>query len=433
MPLTQVVKNEETGKKELQVVPGFSGGAGGGDSSAALAAAQEAKALAEAAKTTADKGVADAAAAQETADGKVSKTGDTMTGPLVIDTTESGSIYPLNIKVSNNFHSIMQNMDLDALEDPAVVIANNNSYRDKEGRIIGYLQQYTDTRGTNNTRIMAIGFDANENGKTYSSEIRAVAQRDGTRYATCFPPRETVNENDIDTRAASVARHPKKNTNTVTLHLGGDNASDTDSLHVDRGLTADKPFATLNGVWAYAINNFTGADIIILIHGEVVWSATNSLYQYGPSSITLMGADSNAVFKLQKDLILLQGITTLRSLNIDIDTHRIQCDGNWGHNHLNVSTVTFTGSNPISFLRAISDSFIWFYGNNTFNGTVGVATVAAELGATIEVFTAANLTGSVTGKRYFATNGSRIIVAGKGVNVFPGSEAGTVDSSSIYS
>ena len=93
---------------------------------------------------------------------------------------------------------------------------------------------------------------------------------------------------------------------------------------------------------------------------------------------------------------------------------------------------TFNGT-ANHFVVANSTGMAHIYnGTVTFNGTATISTVSAAHTGVFFVSLNGNATGSVTGKRYIASQNGVIFTQGRGPNVFPGTVAGEVNSGGIY-
>lgn len=348
--------------------------------------------LAQEAKTAAETAVANSTEAVNTANAAMPKTGGYFTG---------------NIGITNNMPQI--NFDGLSLEQgvmPTQTKTFGNTFRDKDHNLLGQIC-YQGVSDFAQQVMWLYPLHETNNANTAIIGVRAYAS--GEIIGMSPPPRENVNENDIDTKRASVARHPLKQTEQKVIHIGGTNASDTANLNAGRGLSASMPFASLTAAfnWAFASYQSTHFPLVFQIHQN--WTL-NEIGINAPAGMGMIIQGSSGVtLTLGGPIKLLSGTLTLQGINIA---------GNGIENFFSCG-MGFAG--PATLVL----------GNNlNFSGSVTDAVVKAGWGAEVKVPGA--ITGSVTGKRYVLTHGARIITGGKGETAIPGTEAGTKDASSTY-
>lgn len=195
--------------------------------------------------------------------------------------------------------------------------------------------------------------------------------------------------------------------NPITLHVFGANASDTADLKNGRGLTEDKPFATLMAAIKYAAQNYAGSSVVVItLHGN--GELTGTLPRLHNLGYVKIDSDATTRTLTVSDVAHVGGCLVIGKL-------KLVAQG---------GAANFFGASGWSSDAAT----ILFQGASEFSGVVSNAAVTASYGAKIIV--SAQLTGNVTGKRFNLSGGSMLISSGIGATAIPGNQDGISDSSS---
>lgn len=242
-------------------------------------------------------------------------------------------------------------------------------------------------------------------------------EKDGTIYGLAPNPPANSCANVIDTTQGSINRHPLKVTD-IQVHVGGANASDTADLFSGRGLSADKPFATLLAAINFINHNYLVANrAMFILHSDITITDRQRILVKNMGMCAVCSDDTKRTITLEGSAAYLDmwgGCFAMWDVNVQLNGARnfIRSNSVYGFATVYLGNQFDTASHAVNL-----------------NGTVTVATIEASGGS---VYLHDELTGSVTGKRYACANGGRIITNGRGVNAIPGTIAGTCDESSIY-
>lgn len=263
------------------------------------------------------------------------------------------------------------------------------------------------------------------------------------------------------TREEMKAYAPQKRTTALDVHVDPSHANASDTLDEGRGLSADKPFATLPVavMWSYS-NYYACSNIRIILHNDIV--IDNSWNIMLPSamlvrivsdtttrSITLPGTDTAA-----KRIGLYSGHLQFENVNVTAasitaygsahaatvelkDVNVTGVSSAWnplaadGQNATVFITdnVTISGANVLNFINARNGGLVRINGTTKINGKC-TSTVCADTAGTVIAVGSYAISGNVEGSRYTAIRGSKIILFGK-ADQLPGTIAGTCDESSI--
>ena len=170
-----------------------------------------------------------AAQAKATAEAALPKAGGEVTGAL--------HLYPVTFQKQPS-------ADVNLTENRTARAYNQILFQDANNFNYGELGTYQEIDLTVVSKIQAT--NKKEDGTSVSAAINAVSRKDGTAYATCPPPRQNNYGSDIVNTKAMKDYAPMKGSGSVSIFVGGSNASDTADLFAGRGLSADKPFATID-------------------------------------------------------------------------------------------------------------------------------------------------------------------------------------------
>lgn len=191
---------------------------------------------------------------------------------------------------------------------------------------------------------------------------------------------------------------------TSMIHVGGDNASDTADLNAGRGLSADKPFASLTGALLWAVmNTVRFTNLTLMIHSDLVYDYSGQIWNPNIGRIQLISSDTNQhIITLQQPIELVCGNLTFE-YNLKLVSSGVS---NFFYINGLMGACRLTIGEGVELSGEVTESI------RVANG--GVCVVAG------------NMTGVVTGKKYSCTTGGMIIGASK----IPGTEAGTCDANS---
>lgn len=306
---------------------------------------------------------------------------------------------------------------------------NAVNFYDKHKNFMGALQSqvYSDGEVRHNLA----------NGRTINGVYKAAnltvnLKEDGTGYASCPPPRGLYN-NDIATFNSLVDYAPQTfGGKDVNFHIDANIGSDTADLHDGRGLSAEKPFKSFSAAYPYSYK-FTcnGVNTVFMLHTDIHISLDYFIrYQSGNRMIITSYDKNNPVtVTFDKDLIITNNSVEFSYVNVNLMSHKIKCGGMYDSNSfLMLYDIGFTGS---AMQLLIENSAMILSRNVSFSGTASpTGLLYVTRGGLVAVDVAP--TGNVTGKRFALVQGGRVFTGGKGVNVIPGTEAGTTDASSIY-
>lgn len=185
-----------------------------------------------------------------------------------------------------------------------------------------------------------------------------------------------------------------------------------------------------------------------------VFCGTNSLfYCVGDLSVGNILTQYPGIHCLGESTTIVYGNTTIQSANssgascIRLESgSAVLFYGNVALTQRTGSDVVFVSNSCVEFGKAVSISttvnIIRFFivtnqslcvldGNITLNGPVLDVSVSCVGNSLLSISSSVTVTGSVTGKRYYAAFGGQILVYGAGASRIPGSIAGITDASSF--
>lgn len=212
---------------------------------------------------------------------------------------------------------------------------------------------------------------------------------------------------DYSTQAASTSWTKnfamQKATSNLILYAGGANASDTADLFIGRGLSSDKPFATLTGAMQWANCNVASCYSVICI-----LQADTTVEDLWIRGINFGGVG-------------IQSDSTRRKLTV---TGRIVVE----RGTLTLSNLTIEGNTTNELLNALSPlSYLYIRSDIELTGKAGRSLFAANGGT---ILLESGMTGNITAQRYRAQNCGRILASGKPDEI-PGTADGSKDDNSI--
>lgn len=229
---------------------------------------------------------------------------------------------------------------------------------------------------------------------------------DGRAYGLSPQPRDSYG-NDIVTTKYAKDKFLQKLSSQLILYVGGAGASDTADLFAGRGMTADKPFATLDAAWKYGVNNFCGGaqNLHLVVQADLACGI-----------VFINSVNINAIV-IKSDSVK-RNITLTR---LEVGAGAVQLE--------NIKLTAGTGSPYILAARSAGTMLTLDAGVELY-GAPGECAVKAKWGGMVLVN--GDIGGSVTGKRYICEGCGRIVTNGRGATAIPGTEAGTCDASSVY-
>lgn len=245
-----------------------------------------------------------------------------------------------------------------------------------------------------------------DNTSSVKAHVSANWDADGTAYASATHPRDNNYGNDIVT-TMYFANHG------YPLISGGvyagdlPEASDTADLWQGRGLSAEKPFKTFQAAWNW-LNRHTNNNFVTLnLLTDLEWDSAYPWFQTQTlNTITIQSYPTTE----RKKLILPRGAKVFSSF---VEMRNLEINFPASGSHVGLwAQGGYRGSSPT---LSVHDCVLSGEASTIFsalgNGTISVS----------------NLSGTVAGKKYSATTGSRIF----GVDTIPGTTEGTCDSTSV--
>lgn len=256
----------------------------------------------------------------------------------------------------------------------------------------------------------------------------------GASNLYCTDTVSCTNSNTVN----SIQVHTFSNLRCTNLSISASNVSNY-ALHVDSMSSIFISSLTISGS-SCGGGIFCGMNSLFYCDGDL--SVGNILTQYHGIHCTF-GSTT-----------IVYGNTTVQSANspsfscIRLDGSSTVCFyGNVALTQRTGSNAVFvSGSSCVVFDSAVSISttvnitrfFIVTYqslcilnGNITLNGRVSDVSVSCIDNSLLSISSSVTVTGSVTGKRYYAAFGGQILVYGAGASRIPGSIAGVADASSF--
>lgn len=248
------------------------------------------------------------------------------------------------------------------------------------------------------------------------SILEAVVTDDGEAYVSVPSP-----SNDAYGNYAANTKYVKDNfvqavTKSLNTYVGGANASDTADLGNGRGLTSDKPFANIMPAmdWVLSHYNIGNHIFVFIVQDNLDLGSANDLFLHAQGAYCyIQSADANNLKRIKANrFIVYEGHLHFR--NIELEAYNtLYC----------MQAATALGH--ISLGDTVN-----FYGNLT-SATHGGCVYIPTAG-TVSVSSAATIGGNFTGKRFHIAGVGTILSGGKGVNAFPGTQAGVVEGSAKY-
>lgn len=369
-------------------------------------------------------------------------TGGDLSGPL---TVKPESTYPhINIK----FKDIDLNADL-----PQDASWGGLYFLDKNGAAFTAI----DT-GVSSTEVASRVWSSLPNASSGGASLGIHSRADGINFATAPNPRGLYG-NDIVTENSLKNYAPGKSVINLTLHVNANhpNASDTADIFVGRG-SEDMPFASLHGAIGFAIYNMVGpTNIYIILHSNDVLDEVYYINVF--PSIYITGATGNEIVDIPTIAQVLSGLLIFNNIHIrELAGAQLTAlqQGSIGlFNNVKISRVGNTAAPAMTamhngLIEIMGDLQIegvhtwalnaWMNGKIitttaltlTINGTYTIGVVGANVDSAVDFNSGTVFSGSPTGKRFGITSGSKVLTFNKGVNFIPGTEAGIVDSTSVY-
>lgn len=335
---------------------------------AAPAVAAEAKTIAQTAQTTANQAKTIAEAALPLNGSKA------MTGSIFFDT----DVY-----------------EMGGEDQTSLCVAT----RDKNKKVYGY-------HGINTLADATVmGFirvdNKKEDGSLVNTSIAAYVEKDGATYASCPHPRSDNYGNDIATTKAMKDWAPRKS--FFYVYVDAVNGSDTADLFTGRGESQEKPFKSLPASiqWINA-NVASGRGVIIYLMSDVTLEESFHVYSHNVSRIMISSLGDKKTITLKAPIRIVNGCLELDNVNIatsNTPESAVQAVGYYGHAHLILNGVEFSGAVSGVVVDAWYDAYVEVNGN---------------------------IPGNITGKKYASAFGATI----HGASKIPGTEDGTVDANS---
>ena len=320
------------------------------------------------------------------------------------------------IEIAQNKTIVRRDKRSNITVDPSEVNYNNiYQVYDNNNQLLS--QIYTNYNTTGGSSIVLDTYSRKNDGSVSRNYLTVNCDRDNRGYVTFPHPRGLYNGDGV-TYQSMVNYAPKKILSNKDFYVGGTNASDTLDLYNGRGESPEKPFATIAACTKYITTNFFGPFFITInlqadfALGNLVIDAPNFkgilIKSASADNIKTLAITSN-----QYGCITGSGVLRFSDLNIEARN----CNA--------LFWATEGGTNGCCYISLSSGLNITGSMLSTNNSVV-----AASSGGTVRI--ESTITGDITGKRYFCTNGGRILTGGKGPNAIPGTEAGTCDENSIY-
>lgn len=241
------------------------------------------------------------------------------------------------------------------------------------------------------------------------SFLSLVIPKEGQAYATAPHPRPDNYGTDLVTTKAMKDWALMKLTDIVDIHINSETGSDTVGLFIDRGLSAEKPFKSIQAAHNWAVTNYGGPNYIrFILHSDMDLTYYPDFYLHNLNGLIIM-SDS-----------------TIRTLNLQQNALQVRSG------QLYIQNLKLVSSNGPSFCCAagfrLGTPVVRLGGSIELSGQVSDSSVIANYGGQISIEPSCTLSGTVTGKRYAASRAGRIFTQGKTI---PGTEDGTCDASSI--
>lgn len=239
------------------------------------------------------------------------------------------------------------------------------------------------------------------------ADIGLFSMADGSVYATCPPPRGLYN-NDIATFKSLVDYAAKNPAVDFNVHIGGENASDTADLNDGRGLSAEMPFASFDAAVVWVCSRFASSirNINLFVHEDMIWNSGISSGNLRSLTITTV---NNAILSVGQNALVRNGNVSFQNCKLHAENvpGLIRAEGAWGQPLIYIGTGV------------------------ELTGTVTRGAVCASYGGSVFMLQPFVSTSSVTGPRYRADQGAKIVRESTSI-IIPGTADGFCDSSSVY-
>lgn len=407
----------------------------------ALEKATEAKATAETAQTSSEE-------ALTKANNALPKTGGIITGQIAQQDNSHGPFLPGQVPqaqiTSDPFDYLIPQSELENGQS-----ANVNTFSRIRQNSIGdlILERYLATKNQAGTQLynaLYQGFD-----KNFKKFLKTDSITDGA------DPNQLAQVGYI----RSNYMHYKGG--IITIHVGGDNASDTADLYDGRGLSADKPFATLAGAISFVESHYSiYSEVNYVLHTDQTLNQKLFFKPHFWISIRPSEANARRTITLGKDFDIFNVSTCVNFTRIDFvsasDRNSVMNVGAYYHPiRADFYACSFTGNNTSGSLVAVhgSQASVTVRGATTLNGPAryglycdyngslalpenptvtingdfdqSIAYVAHRAYANLNC----NFSGNPTGKRYEVKTSGYLYTGGKTI---PGTIDGTCSGSGIY-
>lgn len=261
------------------------------------------------------------------------------------------------------------------------------------------------------------------------SDLSIVYEKEGATYATFPHPRPDNYGNDGVTAKAMKDWAAQNLLENKTYHVNPETGSDTADLNAGRG-TADKPFKSVRGALSWVCTHHTGNRIVtIVLHGDCTEAGTTPIIPFYEVLITSDDTRRTLTIAETDSFGVGAGNMILRNININPGL-RLVAQGNkgGGPSSITLDNVSLTG-NIMQITANGSGAQIDAINEIDVNGAaaIGCGLFRSLNGATVD-YSGATFTGSVTGWKYEARNGSLIIAGDK---IVPGDGEGICDAHSV--
>lgn len=296
---------------------------------------------------------------------------------------------------SNDYYSLMAGYD-----------KNNTNFF----ALRGWYWQTNSWATSASNQVSLTAYIPDETEELIASALGVIVYKDGTKKVSIT---ENPEINEYSTQIATcrycVDNFMQSSHSSITLYLGGANASDTAAINTGRGKTPDKPFAGLSAILNW-ISKYYASNYEIKIVLQDDYNAAGSLYYNLPSiyRIHLTSDSTKRKITFNQNTYINSG--SLKFSNIKLHFNNVpqglSVQGHYRDTHLQLdSDLEITGTVTQALLNAFYGGTIWI--NNSISGTV-------------------------TGKKYSCTTGGKIFTNNLGASAIPGSVAGTCDDNSIF-
>ena len=280
-----------------------------------------------------------------------------------------------------------------------------------------------------------------------SAAIAAAQGKEGTLYYDT--DRGTLQVKGSD-RLYIVPRLQEDTTQSFVIHVNASTGNDSNS-----GYTPDKPLRTLNraleivqgvcGIRRPIIRMYAGEytwddDILPGLDISVAFSGAESgviLNMDGHGFYTCHASFTNMTINSSKQLVMYTGFIEYINCTVNI-TGQIDgtgCIQSYHSGAVMVQDTILDCNNNYCTYGYIADdgsSMLFIGDNNIIRNIQCYAVLDCSNGSSMRINRTIQNGGNVTGRRYKIEVNSSINTSGKGPNTIPGSQDGTVDSTSVF-